>query len=60
VSTAPLAKIVVRVPMVSEGYRAVGEIEMQLPIEVRSRAVVRGSLIIDYVGDVVIFEVDAP
>ena len=46
--------------MVCKGQRAVGEIEKKLPDEIRSHAVVRGSLIIDYVDDVVIFEVDSP
>ena len=57
---APPAKIVVRVPMVIGVRRTVGAIEKQLPIEIRGRATVRGSLTIDYVDDVVIFEVDAP
>jgi hypothetical protein len=60
VTDAPQAKIVVRVPMVIDVRRTVGAIEKQLPIEIRGRATVRGSLTIDYVDDVVIFEVDAP
>lgn len=54
------AKVTVRVPMVSEGKRTIGEIEKKLPAEIRSRGVVMGHLTIDYVDDVVIFEVDAP
>lgn len=53
-------KLTVRVPMVSEGKRTIGEIEKKLPMEIRSRGVVRGRLIIDYVEDVVTFEVKTP
>ncbi len=52
--------IIIRVPMVSDGHRAVSAIEKQLPLEIRCRAVVKGVLTIDYVDDIVIFEMEAP
>ncbi len=52
--------IIIRVPMVSNGHRAISTIEKQLPSEIRSGSVVKGVLTIDYVDDVVIFEMEAP